>query len=166
MATNFNSSCCRRSAISCVGSPIRPHAQRRRSRAHASHNAAVSAAVAASEAAQAGTEPQLPGDLVDTCAAELQPAFFAIDQLVHGNMRRVRHAFLRHGADKCLAGTMAADAAWAAVDAVVADVMGTEAALLRMSVLSGARRHCAPVLAAHERQFPSLPRRYGLLWCH
>ena len=82
-------------------------------------------------------QPQARKDLVDACAAELQPQFFAIDRLVHRNMRRVRRAFMQHGADACLAGTMAPAAAWAAVDGVVADVMGTDAALLRMSVLSG-----------------------------
>ncbi|KAL4857014.1 hypothetical protein ACK3TF_002702 [Chlorella vulgaris] len=95
------------------------------------------------EQAQAGQpEPQLDAaELVWAAADEVQPLFADIDRLVHGNLKRVQQAMRRRRiGPHHFAGSTGyghGDLGRAALDEVFAEVMGAEAAAVRIQYVSG-----------------------------
>ncbi|KAF6263851.1 methionine gamma-lyase-domain-containing protein [Scenedesmus sp. NREL 46B-D3] len=93
-----------------------------------------------------------PHELVWGCAADLQPLFAAIDKRVAANLKRVQAAFKRAriGPHHFLGSTGYGhgDLGREALDQVMADVMGAEAALVRIQFMSGTHAIAAGLFAA------------------
>uniref|UniRef100_A0A383VT04 Uncharacterized protein n=1 Tax=Tetradesmus obliquus TaxID=3088 RepID=A0A383VT04_TETOB len=93
-----------------------------------------------------------PHELVWGCAADLQPLFAAVDQRVAANLKRVQAAFKRAriGPHHFLGSTGYGhgDLGREALDQVMADIMGAEAALVRIQFMSGTHAIAAGLFAA------------------
>ena len=76
--------------------------------------------------------------LVDTCGHELQNGFLDVDRLIGVNLRRVREAFATAQSNQNGAGEALTCSRTDVLDATMAAIMGTEAALVRLPLLSGA----------------------------
>jgi cystathionine beta-lyase family protein involved in aluminum resistance len=88
-----------------------------------------------------GTRADGPWDIVDEGANELKEEFLYVDTLVCRNMRRVREAFAVAGLkqrDLQGAAGSGSSQAWHALDCAIAHIMGTDSALVSLSLLSGA----------------------------
>ena len=77
---------------------------------------------------------------VNDASQDLQPVFAAIDYNVACNMQRLQTAFQNNQVDmNHISGSRGASMAdtWNVIDAVVAHVLGTEAAICRLQLMSG-----------------------------
>eukprot|EP00775_Hariotina_reticulata_P010032 gene10032-10188_t len=87
-----------------------------------------------------------------SCAADLQPVFSAIDRRVAANLKRVQAAFRKHHIGpyhfQGSTGYGHGDLGREALDNVMADIMGAEAALVRIQFMSGTHAIAAGLFAA------------------
>ncbi|KAF8066226.1 ynbB [Scenedesmus sp. PABB004] len=107
---------------------------------------------AGSSAQQQREQPGSAHELVWAAAADLGPLFAAVDRRVAANLARVQAAFRRarvgphHFAGST--GYGHGDLGREALDTVMADVMGAEAALVRIQFMSGTHAIAAGLFAA------------------
>jgi len=98
------------------------------------------------------TPPQPhPAPKIWRCAAELTPAFAAIDRRIAANLRRVQEAFKRQRVGphhfQGSTGYGHGDMGREALDNVFAEIMGAEAALVRVQFMSGTHAIAAALYA-------------------
>jgi cystathionine beta-lyase family protein involved in aluminum resistance len=110
--------------------------------AGSSSAAAATAVLDSAAEQQQGAEPRVEAsDLVWAAAADARPLFDGIDRMVHANLKRVQQAMRRHRiGPHHFAGSTGyghGDLGRAALDEVVAEVMGAEAAAVRIQFVSG-----------------------------
>jgi Methionine gamma-lyase len=86
----------------------------------------------------AASAPATSVDLVDACTDNLQTEFAYVDQLVCENMSRVQRAFSTANISRSTLHGSSGATMWQALDKATAQIMGTEAAIMRLSILSGA----------------------------
>jgi cystathionine beta-lyase family protein involved in aluminum resistance len=77
-------------------------------------------------------------DVVEACNHDLQAEFVYVDQLVCENMSRVQRAFRTANIGRSTLHGSSGATMWQALDKATARIMGTEAAIMRLSILSGA----------------------------
>jgi cystathionine beta-lyase family protein involved in aluminum resistance len=106
----------------------------------------------ATEEPTTAAPPSSASDLVWRCAAELQPVFAQVDRLVHANLSRCQRAFraARVGPHHFAGSTGYGhgDLGREALDSLVAELMGAEAAIVRPHLMSGTHAIAAGLFGA------------------